>query len=60
MHQWIDREFGNIGQNEDRGGKAIMVLFLFVQRDTPNVAKIDESPTATPLPFSRAFDLHEK
>ena len=51
MHQCIDREFGNTGQLDGRGGRAITVLFLSMQRDKPSVAKIEESPTATPHPF---------
>ena len=51
MHQCIDRDFGSIGQLNGRGGRVIMVLFLSMQRDTPKVAKIEESPTATPSPF---------
>ena len=54
MHQYIDSEFGNIGKLDGRGGRAIMVIFLSMQRDTTNVAKIEESPTVTLLPFSLA------
>ena len=50
MYQRIDRMFGIIDQPDTRGGRVIMVLFLSMQRDTLNVAKIEEAPTATPLP----------
>ena len=47
MHQRIDGQFGNIGQLDGGGGRAIMVIFLSMQRDTTNVAKIEEAPTVT-------------
>ena len=59
MHHRVDREFRNIGQPDGREGRAIMALFIFMQRDTKNVAMIEELPTATPLPFSRAYDYQE-
>ena len=47
-------EFGNIGNLDGRGERAIMVIFLSMQRDTTNVVKIKESPIVTSLPFSLA------
>ena len=52
MHQHIDIGFGNIGKLDGRGGRAINVIFLSMQSDMMNVAKIEEPPTVTPLHFS--------